>query len=143
MFVRLLLGAIGLYELVAGVIMLIDPERWYASVPGVTATGPMNHHFVIDIGLAFAASGVGMLMGLRKSPTAAAFALAGAAWPALHGLVHLWGWLSEGVPSTIDIVATDLGAVMLPSFLGLALALIAMRRATLKSPGGSLLGIRA
>jgi len=131
MFVRLLLGATGLYQLVAGFIMLIDPERWYASVPGVTATGPMNHHFIIDLGLAFAASGAGMLMGLRKSPTAAAFALAGAAWPALHGLVHLWGWLSEGVPNATDVVATDLGAVMLPSFLGLALAIVAARRAAM------------
>jgi len=135
MFVRLLLGAIGLYELVAGLIMLIDPERWYASVPGVTATGPMNHHFVIDIGLAFAASGVGMLMGLRKGATAAAFALAGAVWPALHGLVHLWGWLSEGVPNATDVIATDLGAVMVPSFLGLVLAVTLARRAAVFAAG--------
>ena len=33
--------------------MLVSPEHWYFSVPGVTTTGPFNQHFIRDIGLIF------------------------------------------------------------------------------------------
>jgi hypothetical protein len=40
-----------------GVAMFVDPPAWYAAVPGVANTGPLNHHFVRDLGVAYFAAG--------------------------------------------------------------------------------------
>ena len=44
-----------------GLFMLVAPMPWYGFVPGVTDTGFFNQHFIRDIGLAYAASGLILL----------------------------------------------------------------------------------
>lgn len=119
---RLMLVLLGLFHLGNGLFMVVAPGQWYAAVPGVVETGPMNHHFIVDIGLAFTASGTGMIAGSRGGAVASAIALAGATWPALHALFHLWEWIANGIPQNPRIMASDAIAVMLVSFLGFALA---------------------
>lgn len=119
---RLGLVILGLFHLVNGVFMLAAPDQWYAMVPGVVQSGPMNHHFIADIGWAFFASGAGMLFAARAGAIAAAFALAGATWPALHALVHVWEWIEHGIPSDPKRIFSDAAGVMLISFLGFVLA---------------------
>jgi hypothetical protein len=122
MILRYLLGFLGLFHVLNGLWMIAAPENWYAAVPGVPLEGPFNHHFIGDIGLAFLASGAGMLAGVRSGAKWATLALAGATWPALHALFHVWEWLSDGLPPTAQIMfATGFG-VMFVSFLGFALA---------------------
>ncbi len=111
MLPRILLGLFGLLNLGNGLLMLAAPHLWYETVPGVVATGPFNHHFVIDIALAYVASGAFMLAGFSERRGAAAFALAGAAWPALHALFHILGWIADGFPADV-----------INGFLGVALA---------------------
>ena len=122
--VRIVLILLGIFHAANGLTMLAAPDYWYASVPGVTAHGPMNHHFVADIGMAFLASGIGLLMAIRTGSAAATFALAGAAFPALHALIHLWEWISDGIPSNLQQIASDALAVMAASFVGFWLAWI-------------------
>src|ERR1700722_6770907 len=98
MFVRAGLLLLGLIHLGNGLWMMLAPDGWYAAVPGVSMTGPINHHFIADIGLAFVASGAGLLLGARNMHAAGAFAVAGSAWPALHALLHIWGWVHMGFP---------------------------------------------
>ena len=86
MIVRALLAIVGLFHVAVGAFMLVAPDHWYAAVPGVAATGPFNPHFVRDIGLAFVASGAGLMAGAPRGRVAAAYACAGATWPALHAL---------------------------------------------------------
>jgi hypothetical protein len=126
MGVRAVLLLIGLAQLVNGLWMLTAPENWYAGVPGVVLTGPINMHFIIDIGLAFIASGVGMMLGVRKG--FAAFALAGATWPALHALFHIWGWFEHGFPTDSKIAVSEVVGVVAVSALGFAAAWIQARR---------------
>lgn len=116
------LAILGLFHLANGLFMLAAPDAWYAAVPGVIQSGPMNHHFIVDIGLAFTASGAFMILGWRAGMAAAALALAGATFPALHALFHVWEWIADGVPQDARIMASDLVAVMGVSFLGFALA---------------------
>ena len=59
MIVRAGLIVVGLFHLVNGIAMIVAPDVWYANTPGVSFTGPINIHFIRDIGLAFAASGAG------------------------------------------------------------------------------------
>lgn len=127
-YVRTGLILLGIFHTANGISMLAAPDFWYNSVPGVTLSGPANHHFIADIGLAFIASGIGLLMALRTGATAATFALAGATWPALHALLHVWEWISDGIPSDPRQIASDFVAVMLASFVGFWLAWVWARR---------------
>jgi len=123
MAVRLMLLCIGLLYVATGLWMLASPEGWYAAVPGVTMTGPNNHHFVSDIGLAYIASGAGLALGFRAGATAAALALAGATWPVLHAGLHVWGWISHGFPARADVAISEGVGVVVLGVLGFILAL--------------------
>ena len=121
--VRLGLLVIGLFNVANGLYMLLAPGAWYASVPGVVSTGPMNPHFIVDIGLAFVASGTGQLCGASAWRTAASLALAGCTWPALHALFHMWGWIAHGFPAQTNIAVSEVVGVAGVSALGVILAL--------------------
>lgn len=124
--VRLILIALGLFHIGNGIWMLLAPMNWYATIPGVSGTGPINHHFVADIGLAFLASGAGLAVGAGKRM--AAYALAGAIWPGLHALLHVWGWLQHGFPQRSDVAVSEAIGVVLVGALGAASAYIHARK---------------
>jgi len=81
-------AALGLVLAANGLVMLYDPAGWYGLVPGVPGTGPLNLHFVRDIGCAYVVSG-GALVWLSVDARARPAALAGAAFLTLHALVHV------------------------------------------------------
>lgn len=120
--IRLGLVVLGLLHLVNGLFMLAAPAQWYAMVPGVVQSGPMNHHFILDIGLAFAASGAGMIAAVRGGMKGAVLALAGATFPMLHAFLHVGGWIMDGIPKDPKQIVSDAIGVMVISFLGIALA---------------------
>jgi hypothetical protein len=102
-----------------GLFMLGDPAAWYAAVPGVPMTGPLNPHFVRDIGCAYCVAGAA-LAALAFDARARGAALAGGAFLALHALVHLWDWASGR--EMLDHLIADLPAVFAPPALALWLA---------------------
>ena len=51
MLVRTLLALFGFFHLLGGLYMLIAPHEWYASVPGVTATGTIGTWIIASISL--------------------------------------------------------------------------------------------
>jgi hypothetical protein len=122
MSIRIAFVFLGLFNLANGLYMLAAPEAWYAAVPGVAASGPMNTHFIADIGLAFVASGVGQLLAMRTSQAGAAFALAGSVWPALHAGLHVWGWFLHGLPMQSSVLLSEVVGVVGTSALGMLLA---------------------
>lgn len=128
MAIRAILSLFGLFHLVNGLWMLLAPDSWFVTIPGVTATGPLNYHFVADIGLAFIASGAGFLAGARNGPAAGAFAIAGATWPALHALFHLSLWLRHGFPGTPALMASEYIGVFGLGALGLWAAIVHARK---------------
>ena len=124
--VGIVLVVLGLFHLANGAWMVFAPLTWYAAIPGVAQTGPINHHFVADIGLAFAASGLGLMVGARRR--FAAFALAGATWPVFHALLHIWGWLSHGFPRATDVAVSEAVGVVLVGALGALAAFMHARQ---------------
>jgi len=48
---------LGLALAANGLLVLFDPAGWYAVAPGVPETGPLNPHFVRDIGCAYILTG--------------------------------------------------------------------------------------
>jgi hypothetical protein len=119
---RWLLGLLGLFHLGNGLYMVLAPGAWYAAIPGVADTGPMNPHFITDIGLAFAASGAGLLMAVRQTLVAATLALAGSVWPLLHALFHIWSWFADHMPPTGQLWLSEGLGVVAIGLLGAALA---------------------
>jgi hypothetical protein len=128
MVIRIFLGLLGLFHLANGLHMLFAPEAWYGALPGVADTGPMNHHFIQDVGLAFVASGLALLLGTRAGRTAATLALAGATWPALHALLHVWGWIDHGTPHDTIVFLSEAIGVMAAGALGAVLAWLRARQ---------------
>jgi len=122
------LGAVlGLGMAANGLFMLAQPQRWYASVPGVTATGAFNQHFVRDIGLAYLLIGAGFVAGALRPEQRLMLWLASSVWLAGHALFHLWE-VAAGICGP-DAIGRDFLGVTLPALLGLTLTVLAWRRA--------------
>ena len=113
---RALAGILGFSFAANGLAMLFFPMAWYHAIPGVTGTGPFNAHFVRDIGCAFLASG-GAFAWFSFDARARGAAMAGAAFLALHAIVHLWD-LSAGRESIADL-RFDLMTIFIPAILAL------------------------
>jgi hypothetical protein len=128
MAVRGILVLLGALAVVNGLWMLASPEGWYATIPGVSMTGPNNHHFVSDIGLAYIASGAGMILAFRRTIAGAVFAVAGATWPLLHAGLHVRGWIAHGFPASANVAISEAIGVVLIGALGFVLALINARK---------------
>jgi hypothetical protein len=106
-----------------GLVMLFAGFWWYGVVPGVTATGPYNPHFVRDIGAAYVVAG-GAMAAYVIWPRAAWSAVVGsAAFQLLHVGVHVFD-AACGTKPLAD-VARDFAGVYAPAILT---ALIALRK---------------
>ena len=79
-----------------GLFMLIAPDRWYHTIPTVSLTGPLNTHFIRDIGGAYLASAVALMWGMWRPSDAAPTTLLAALFLMLHAGVHLYE-LSIGI----------------------------------------------
>ncbi|MBS0239476.1 MAG: hypothetical protein JSR89_13725 [Proteobacteria bacterium] len=111
--------ALGIAAIANGIFMLVAPENWYFAVPGVTATGPFNQHFVRDIGLIFLLIGGAFLLGIARPDLRIALWGAPSLWLAGHALFHLWE-VAVGICSA-SVIPRDFPAVTLPAILGLSI----------------------
>ena len=94
--------------------MLTAPESWYHSVPGVATTGPLNAHFIRDIGCAYLVVALSLLW-MARSPKAWPSALAGGWFLSLHALVHVLDTVSGR--EKIHQFAIDFPGVIVPAGL--------------------------
>ena len=111
---------LGLALAANGLLMLFDPAGWYGLVPGVPATGPLNPHFVRDIGCAYLVTGFAMA-GLALNERARPAALAGALFLTLHAFVHVADAMAGRAHT--DHVLVDVAAVLAPAAIALWLVL--------------------
>jgi hypothetical protein len=111
---RMLAVILGIGLVLNALLMLAVPAAWYAALPGVTQSGPLNPHFVRDIGAAYLVAGAA-LCGFAASPKARPAAQAGAAFLALHALVHLRD--AAAGREQIQQLLLDLVTVFLPAVL--------------------------
>lgn len=117
---------LGLGLLANGIIMLMVPEPWYFTIPGVTDTGPFNQHFLRDIGLIFLLLGAAVLIGLARPQQRPLLWGMTALWLSGHALFHLWE-VAAGICSP-SAIPRDFPAVTLPALIAIALTFWALRR---------------
>lgn len=105
-----------------GVYMFADPPGWYQAVPGVPDTGPLNVHFVRDIGIAYFTAGAALAWsafgaGWRASALAALF-IGG------HALLHAGETV---LGHHHDVIVNELVAVHLPAVLAVVISVLQYR----------------
>jgi uncharacterized protein YjeT (DUF2065 family) len=116
---------LGLFLLGNGLVMLVDPQRWYVAVPGVTGTGPFNQHFLRDIGLVYVMVGTGFLAGIRLPRERPLLWAAATLWLAGHALFHVWE-VAVGICGSAALWR-DFPGVTAPALFGAALTAGAWR----------------
>jgi hypothetical protein len=104
-----------------GLAMLAAGLWWYGVVPGVTATGPFNPHFVRDIGAAYLVAGGGLAAYAAWPRAAWAALVASAAFQVLHVGVHVFDAACGRAP--MHDVARDFAGVYAPALLTVLIAL--------------------
>jgi len=123
----IVLGIAAFGNLANGAWMLADPGHWYATLPaGVPDFGPLNEHFVRDIGCAFFLQGVGLAVAALVARWRVAACGAVALFYVMHALVHVLDTLRGLVgPEHWRI---DLSGVYVPALVMVAVTVLVARR---------------
>jgi hypothetical protein len=122
-----LAGVLTLIFLGNGLAMLFASFAWYNAVPGVTATGPFNPHFVRDIGAIYLMCGGAVIWFLWRPVQGWPALVAAAAWLMLHVCVHIFDAACSANP--VSDVIRDLPGIYLLALATAGLAYFAKPRA--------------
>ncbi|HEY2774668.1 MAG TPA: hypothetical protein VGK20_11540 [Candidatus Binatia bacterium] len=80
----------GIGNLVNGLWMLASPLHWYLNLPAnVPASGPLNEHFVRDIGCIFTLLGLALVVSVWRRELRLPAMVAASAYSVAHALVHI------------------------------------------------------
>jgi len=116
----IVLGLFALSNLANGVWMLAAPVHWYHTLPaGVPDFGPMNEHFVRDIGCAFTLLGVGLAIAAVLPAWRVPALAAATGFYLLHALVHV-------LDTVRGLVGSEHWMIDLPGVYGPALILLTL-----------------
>lgn len=114
----------GLFNTANGLWMLFAPRSWYYGLPaGVPDAGPLNLHFVRDLGAAFLTLGLAFWFAAPRAARHRGVVLAAAAFYALHALIHVFDLATGRLPGHHWLL--DLPGVFLPA---VALAVLSAPR---------------
>ena len=117
-----LFWVLGLLNVANGLWMLAAPAGWYEHLPaGVPDTGPLNLHFVRDIGAAFSTIGVAFCVAAPQAPRRRGVRLGATLFYVLHAAVHVADLTSGRLHG--DHWLIDLPGVFLPALLLVVLCL--------------------
>jgi len=109
-------------NLANGAWMLFAPASWYHGLPAaVPDTGPLNLHFVRDIGSAFVTIGAALGAAAMRPRMRRAVVTAVALFSVLHALVHLTDLAGGRLDA--DHWLIDLPGVFVPAALFAVLSL--------------------
>lgn len=123
------LGVFALSNLANALWMLGDPAHWYQNLPaGVPDFGPLNEHFVRDIGCIFFILGAALAVGACVPRWRLLACGLNAAFYVLHAGVHVVDTLRGLVGPEHWLI--DLSGVYFPAFIMVAITLVLARRTT-------------
>jgi len=124
---RWVFGIAALGNVANGAWMLADPPGWYRGLPAaVPDTGPLNEHFVRDIGAAFTVMALALGWAAVRPALRVPMLVLVAAFYGLHALVHVLDTVRGLLPPSHWLI--DFPGVYLPALLLAALAVVLARR---------------
>ena len=127
------LGVTGLLNLGNAAWMLADPPGWYHGLPaGVPHTGPLNEHFVRDIGATFAVMGAALLWAAARPAARVPLLAMVTLFYLLHAAIHVYDTLRGLLPASHW--SLDFPGVYLPALLLLAMLAVLARQAKGEGP---------
>lgn len=86
----IVLALFGLGNLLNGAWMLAAPAHWYVNLPAnVPGSGPLNEHFVRDIGCIFFLLGAALVMAIFRRTMRLPAMIAASAYAVAHALIHI------------------------------------------------------
>src|SRR6202158_6565228 len=107
---------IGLLNLANGTWMLLAPGNWYLHLPAdVPDTGPLNVHFVRDIGAAFWTIGLAFCVAAPHAERGRGGVIAAAVFFGLHAFIHIADMVSGRLHYGHWLI--DFPGVFLPAIL--------------------------
>lgn len=110
-----------------GAAMMLAPAWWYQLVLGVIETGPLNDHFVRDIGAAYLACALALGWAVRDPVRGFGVAVASATFLTLHAVIHLITPFC-GTALPWPLLARDFPGVFLPAIVSLLVVRSCVRR---------------
>src|ERR1051325_10623969 len=111
---------VGVLNLANGLWMLLAPGHWYLHLPaGVPDTGPLNEHFVRDIGAAFTTFGLGFCWVAARPSRRFVVAALAASFFGLHAVVHVADLFTGRLHHGHWLI--DLPGVFVPALIAIAL----------------------
>jgi len=118
---------LGSMNILNGLWMLITPEHWYYNLPAsVPVFGPLNYHFIRDIGCIFFLLGIGLIYaGFYLSCRLPLFTM-NTGFYFLHMLVHVHEVVSGRVH--LSMFWVDLPLVYVPSIICFILNIVMIKQ---------------
>jgi hypothetical protein len=116
MFLRIAFVVLGVMSLGNGLYMLAAPDHWFHEMPAaIPDTGPMNPHFVRDVGVVYALAGAGLLWAALNIARAYPVLVMAALFYAGHAALHVADILTGHLPA--DHWGIDFSGVFLPAII--------------------------
>lgn len=119
---RILAAALAALLALNALAMLFASFWWYGAVPGVTATGAYNPHFVRDIGAAYLVVAGGLAWFAWRPVQGWPALVAAAAFLTLHAAIHVFDASCSADPAAN--LLRDLPGVYLPALIAAAIAIV-------------------
>ena len=125
-----ILGGISLGN---GLWMLISSSTWFTMMPiGAEDTGPLNSHFVHDIGLVYSLTGIGLFWCAYKLKEAVAIHLSITLFMGGHAIIHIGEILSGKLPTMHWLI--DFPLVTFPAIILIGLTPIILKQTQNHTP---------
>lgn len=110
-----------------GLWMIFAPKHWYYNLPaGVPMFGPLNYHFIRDLGCVFFLLGVGVVFAAFYLSYRLPLFTMNTAFLFCHMLVHIYEVVSGRVP--LSMFWVDLPLVYVPSIISLVLNFLLIKQ---------------
>ena len=120
--------ALVIYLLLNGLFMLSMPHVWFHQIPGLSASGSFNAHFIIDIGITYTLAGISIFWHLLDRVRGRSAALFATGFLCLHAGYHFSEWLIS--PHHQSHLLVDVIGIYLPA----CVALLLITRVSSSSP---------
>ncbi|MBL4788690.1 MAG: hypothetical protein JKY60_06460 [Kordiimonadaceae bacterium] len=118
--VTLILYILGGYHFATGIMIYFLTDFFYENF--TSHTGPLNSHFLADVGAAYITAGAALLMGAYIAKWRVPFAVSALMFLGLHSLIHITEMVTGKLSS--EQAVSDVVTVILPSaFVGLMIYL--------------------